>query len=280
VGNQPGSELQNNIDEGAPSGPPNTVGKLARAAALAALLVPLGSIAGEAASINCSFAPGSGAVSCSSSGGTGSAFGSSAAYFFNGGADTPGGYQFELFFDQVNGAFDVEVSDQQISQAAAASLLVGEFSNHICIPIADGLSQCVIFQVSAPAPGPTTWVGFYDAYISWFYDTNGQYGDNPPGSVHMLQAEGNADGVFDDDITTVYCANGFSSPPNCSFPSEDSVSTFSVDDPGVGGTDNSFSGFIATHTSAVVPEPSTMLLLASGLAGGALRRRKRRNQPS
>ena len=95
----------------------------------------------------------------------------------------------------------------------------------------------------------------------------------------MLQAEGNADGVFDDDITTVYCPNGFSGPPECSFPSEDFFSTFSVDDPGVGGTDNSFSGFMATHISAV-PEPSTMVLLASGLAGAAFRRRKRRNQPS
>ena len=279
MGNQPGSDLQNNVDGGAPSGPSNTVGKLARAAALAALLVPLGSIAAEAASINCSFAPGSGSVGCSSSGGAGSAFGTSAAYFFNGGADTPGGYQFELFFDQVNGTFNVEVTDQQISQAAAASLLVGAFANHICIPIADGISQCVIFQVSAPDPGLSTWQGFYDAYISWFHDTNGLYGDNPPGSVRMLQAEGNADDVFDDDITTVYCANGFSGPPNCAFP-EDSLSTFSVDDPGVGGTDNSFSGLMATHTLAAVPEPSTMLLLASGLAGAAFRRRKRRNQPS
>ena len=157
MGNQPGSDLQNNADGGAPSRPSNTVGKLARAAALAALLVPLGSIAAEAASIDCSFAPGSGSVSCSPGG---TAFGTSALYSFNGGASTPGGYQFELFFDQVNGEFNVQVTDQPLTQTAAA-LLLGTFPNHICIPIADGLSQCVIFQVSAPAPGSSTWEGFY-----------------------------------------------------------------------------------------------------------------------
>ena len=248
------------------------VRKLARAVALATLLVPLASIASEAASITCSFGSGPACV------GTGSAFGSSAIYAFGGGASSPGGYQVDLFFDQINGNFNVTIEDQLFAQnSPAIAAMLANFPGHICIPIVDGTGTCVVFAVTAPGPGTSTWSGNYDLFASWFANTDGVYGDSPPGSVHLLHALGNADNVFDSDITIPgsYTSGGYDF---CHGFCEDFVGDSALD-PGVGGTDNSFSGFLATHTSTV-PEPGTMLLLASGLGATALRRRKRRNQPS
>jgi hypothetical protein len=243
-----------------------TVGKLARAAALAALLVPLGSIASEAASIDCTFTPSGGASLCDSMGGAeGFSFGDSAQYLWGGGADTPGGYQIDLFFDNVVDDFNIVIEDEQVAQdSPEMAALLAAAPGHICIPISDGMETCVIFH--ATAPGGQGWTGDYEIYISWFAATDGQYGDSPGNRVRMLHIE---DGVLTDiTIPGSYTTDGYGFCHD--FCDE------SVGDPGVGGTDNSFSQFVVTNTA--IPEPSTMLLLGGGLVTGVIRRRRRRNK--
>ena len=251
----------------------SAVGKLARAAALAALLVPLGSIATDAATISCSFSPESGGF-CDDGPGGAEGFGTSATYPFNGGA-FGGGYTVDLDFDDVRGKFDVSITNHEISQSDASwGAWLANFPGHICIPIADlALSKCVVFDVVGPDQGLSTWEGFYDIFISWAALTDGQYGDSPPGSNHVLHGVGAwPDIAFPPDSDITIPGSYTTCPPDCF------EETLFVGDPGLGGTDNSFSPATVTNSSTV-PEPSTMLLLTSGLGTALYRRFRRRNQP-
>ena len=244
----------------------SAVTKLVRAAALAAMLVPLGSIAADGATITCGFEPDGGFEVCGTVGGGegdfGFSVGDSASYEFAGGA-FGGGYEVHLEFEQVNGPFEVSFENVEIAQGDELwDSYLANFSSHVCIPIA-GADMCVFFRVDgAPGPGETTWEGSYDIDIWWAANTDGTYGDSPPGSVHLLHAVGSADDIFDSDITR----------PGSFFAEFES-------DPGIGGRGNNFTGYTVSY-GATVPEPGTMLLMGSGLGSLIYRRRQRRNQRS
>jgi PEP-CTERM motif-containing protein len=221
--------------------------RLIHAAALAAVLVPLGSVAVESSSITCGFYGGSG---CAGSG-------NERVFDFH---QFGSSYKVKLEFDNVNGPFDITIQDFFTSQGALSSGgRLTNFPNHTCVTIRN-LTDCVEFEVSAPPPGPTTWSGFYNLFIFWDTNTNSAF-PNGPGYIRMLHDIGGTGPAFDSDITIA--GSYFPGTPTTS-------------DPGIGGRDNNFQSFIVT---SAVPEPGTMLLLGSGISAILYHRRRRRRDP-
>jgi hypothetical protein len=244
--------------------------KLVRAAALAAALVPLGTVAAEASplsTITCGYGV-AGTSSCLTSptapgvNGTGSF----SEGFFNWGA-----YTLTLEFFDVRGPFQIAVRNDELSQAAMAARLVA-FPGHICVPIANGTDTCVVFEFSGgTSPSDTTWRGNWQATINWLADTNTGY---PGSTVRVLHARGDDNTgngllVFDTDITVPgsYC------PVDCF--GEDLFNAVYPPgtDPEIAGLDNNFQSITVT-SSRPVPEPATFLLLGTGLVGLWYRRRR------
>ena len=217
--------------------------KLMHAAALAAVLVPLGTVAVETSTISCGFGSyGSVGSGCSASG---------AARTFNFGP-----YDLTLRFDNpVNALITVEdiltTQDELTGQndlgPSVAVNRLATFPTHICVEIS-GSGDCVEFEVTAPMG-----LGFYDVFIHWDANTNGSFPNDPGNRIRMLHAIG--DDTYDTDITVL----GSYDP-----------------DPGIGGRDNNFQRLLVTQTAAV-PEPGTMLLIGSGL-GTLLYHRRRRSR--
>jgi len=164
-----------------------------------------------------------------------------------------GPYQMTLGFDTVNGPFDVSVTDVPTSQTALiqAQRLNG-FPGYTCVPL-DG-TNCIDFQITAPAPGPTTWTGFYNVSIFWNFNTNPSFPNGPGNLIRILHNRGDVPGNgFDTDITVIGSYVGeFRNPLD--------------DDPGIGGRDDNFQSLLVAQAPAAVPEPGTLLLLGSGVA--------------
>jgi hypothetical protein len=218
----------------------STARTLVHAAALAAVLVPLGTVAVETTSITCGFGTyGVGSGGCSASG---------AARTFDFGP-----YDLTLRFDNlVNAEITVEdfltTQEELTGEGGGIEVAVNRlatFPNHICVPIA-GFDDCVEFEVTAP-----TGLGFYNVFIHWDADTNGSFPNDPFNRIRMLHAIG--DDTYDTDITVL----GTYDP-----------------DPGIGGRDNNFQRLLVTQTPPI-PEPGTMLLIGSGLASLLYHRRRR-----
>ena len=225
--------------------------RLVQAAALAAVLVPLGTVAVESSSITCGFNGGSGNF-CAGSGAN------QRVFDFR---PLGSGYKVVLEFDNVNGQFDITIQDFFTNQATLQSGgRLSNFPGQTCVSIHE-FTDCVDFHVTAPGPSASTWTGFYNMFIYWDADTNALF-PNGNQRIRMLHNLGSTPGnAFDTDITI----NG------SYFPGSPSVI-----DPGIGGRDNNFQSFIVTHA---VPEPATLLLVGSGLGALLYNRRRRRRGP-
>jgi PEP-CTERM putative exosortase interaction domain len=225
---------------------PSLTSKLIQAAALAAVLVPLGSVAVETSPITHSYS------------GLGTANPANNQLF------DFGPYEFRLNFENLfdQAGFAVTVNNVPANQASVNPRL-GSFAGFLCVPLDPGApgAPCVDFFVTAPDPGPFTWTGFYDIFISWDANTDPAFPNTPGDRIRILHNEGNIPGNgFDSDITT----------PG---------SYFSGLDPAIGGRDDNFQSFMVTQrpTAAnVVPEPATLFLVTSGVSGLLYRRRRKR----
>jgi len=99
------------------------------AIALAAVLVLAGSIRSEAAPMTLTYSTGT----------------PSQTFFFD-------DYSFSLSFDNVHaGSFDVTVNDVVQTPTALESRF-GAFPGYLCVPFANGGTDCVDFEVTAPLP--------------------------------------------------------------------------------------------------------------------------------
>jgi hypothetical protein len=126
----------------------------------------------------------------------------------------------------------------------------------VCIPI-DGSGDCIDFTATTTAVAPTDFTS-YVATIDWTFDTNSNFPNTGNQRVELL--ESHAGGPFTDiTIPGSYCA------------------VLPCGDPGISGQSDSFSQY--TVVDATVPEPATLALLGSGLAG-LLMRSRRRSRPS
>jgi hypothetical protein len=224
-----------------------------QAAALAAILMPLGTVALESATITCGFGGYTGTTSCTS-------YGSSSGYYSS--TFDFGPYSLELTFDVVNGPFAVSFTDIPDPDLEGR---LDDFDGHRCVPI-DG-TNCVEFEAVAPAPGESTWEGFYDLFIAWLFNTESSGYLNEPGDrIRVLHNRGDTEGdAFDTDITI---AGSYVGPIII-------LGLDSIDDPAIGGRDNNFQSFIVTENT--IPEPATLTLLGSGIGALLYHRRRRRH---
>ncbi len=234
----------------------STAKKLIQAAALAAVLVPLGSVMVETSTISCGFGL-SGAGSCTS-GGTRS--GNAATFDFHAfGAD----YLLSLDFAAIDHSFNLSVEDSLTDQGTLdGSGRLAAFPGHTCIPIADGTKKCVEFIFGNGAGGPPPepgggWHGLYDFGIFWDVDTNAGF-PGTAGRIHVLHNSGVDGAPFNED----FCARfGCTYHPGGV-------------DPGVDGSGDGFHSLLVT---TAVPEPGSILLVATGVGALYNRRRRRRD---
>jgi hypothetical protein len=230
--------------------------RLIHAAALAAVLVPLGSVAVETSTITCiSTASGGGEFGgCSGTGGytPGSGTQSNTWKFFNDGL-----LKYTLEISGVpTSPFELEASDFLTTQGSLEEGgALQNFPGAVCIPTFDE-GQCGLFRVFV-ADGTATWLDGYILTITWF--ANDDPISQPPnnGSNTILQAHGSS-GVFTNPLLNVL----YDPAPTPT-------------DPAIGGRGDDFSDFGAFTN---VPEPTSVTLLGIGIA--SLLHRARRRKPN
>jgi hypothetical protein len=244
----------------------STAARLVQAAALAAVLVPLGSVAMEATTISCGF---SGYASDGSNGGDGCSFSFGDRNRFN-----FGNYALDLEFVGLDpfANFDVSVTDNPMTQGEFSERATA-FSDYVCIPLEDG-GPCRDFVVLAPHERQ------WDSYllkIVWDFDTNSAFPNEPVngqgvGQVRMLHNPSSdfPNNSFLHDMCLEAISNG--SYEACTYyPTADTGGP----DPGIRSGDTVFSSFTVAWTANPVPEPASLILVGTG-AGFLVRRYRRK----
>jgi hypothetical protein len=224
-----------------------TAKKLIQAAALASVLVPLGSVAVETATINCVVQSGCSGTGSYSSGASGSniwKFSSNDILLYT-----------LLIEGTPDTTFSLDVEDRHVSVENFEEFNIA-FPNSECIPFLDE-DTCVIFDVLAE--GTVDWnEDGYFMEMRWFAPEvePGESPQKPPddGRNHIFKS---ANGFTFDEVLRESDYD----------PDVDPV------DPALGGRGDDFSSFLAGR--ADVPEPGTLLLFGTGVVATCLRRRRR-----
>lgn len=243
----------------------STSKKLLQAAALTAVLVPLGSIAVETATINC-VSQGSGSCTATYSGGGG--LQSNIWKFFTDGSFTELIYTFEIEATPIT-SYDLRVRDVVTTQEALEEN--GElvlFPTATCIPTYSA-GECGLFDVFQ-SDGIADSLTGYKISINWFTNTDPLSQPPDDGQNVILQAKDTATGsgrVF----TNPLLENEYDPAPTPT-------------DPGLSGRADGFSRFGAFRGEGLnpelnpIPEPGTMVLLGAGVAGLISRARMKRKR--